>query len=125
MGTTGRFRFQPHPKLLVWQAVYPFALSMLLRGGDGSPLLRRTLANLTSDPCTGEADFHRIRDLVSQLSQLSGRSRQHVLMDIARTAGGRRLAVQLLRVQLLRLCSRVAVMASALLARVRQSRRVS
>ena len=83
------------PSFSVLQAVYPFALSMLLNGSDASPLLKRTLTSLTSDAATGEVDVAKVSRLVQQLGRLSRRPRRRVLADIAATPGGRRLALRL------------------------------
>ena len=76
--------------------VYPFALRRLLSDPRGSPLLRRTLVQLTHDPTSGRPDPRRLRRLLRQTAKLSGRSRARLVLDAALSTGGRAFAFEVL-----------------------------
>lgn len=78
------------PSFDVLQAVYPFALRRLLADPSSSPRLRKTLDALTRD-ADGRIDLGRVRRLLDEASGLSGRPRRSLILEAARTPGGRRL----------------------------------
>ena len=78
------------------QVVYPFALRRLLSDPRGSPLLRRTLVQLTHDPASGRLEPRRLRRLLRQVAELSGRSRARLVLDAARSTGGRAFVLDVL-----------------------------
>lgn len=90
------------PNFSIVSSIYPFALTTLLADKSGSPLLRRTLDDLATDPETGRLSLGRMRRLVAQLAELSRRSKARVYRDILGTRGGRRLARQWARQQMAR-----------------------
>jgi hypothetical protein len=89
--------------------VYPFALTTLLADKSNSPLLRRTLDDLATDPETGRLSLRRMRRLVAQLAELSRKSKARVYRDILGTKGGRRLARQWVRQEVARAASKAAL----------------
>ena len=84
------------PSFDVLKVVYPFALRRLLADPRGSPLLRQTLRSLTRD-ARGVPDLGRLRALLLDSAALSGRSRTAIMLDAARTRGGRAFAWDFVR----------------------------
>jgi len=83
------------PSFDVLQVVYPFALRRLLSADPkSSPLLHSTLRSLTTDE-DGVADPAKLRALLVDSAKLSGRRPLTVLLDAARTRGGRAFALDL------------------------------
>jgi predicted unusual protein kinase regulating ubiquinone biosynthesis (AarF/ABC1/UbiB family) len=82
------------PTFSIVASVYPFALTTLLADKSGSPLLRRTLDDLATDPETDTLSLKRMRTLVTQLAELSRKRKARVYWDVLCTRGGRRLARQ-------------------------------
>mmetsp|Transcript_39289 Transcript_39289/g.127723 ORF Transcript_39289/g.127723 Transcript_39289/m.127723 type:complete len:178 (-) Transcript_39289:85-618(-) len=84
------------PTFSIVESIYPFALTTIL-AGDASPLMRRTLDDLATDPATGRLSVRKLRSLVDQLAALSRKPRLAVTLDVVRTRGGRRVIRRLAR----------------------------
>ncbi|EOD07557.1 hypothetical protein EMIHUDRAFT_106581 [Emiliania huxleyi CCMP1516] len=84
------------PTFSIVESIYPFALTTIL-AGDASPLMRRTLDDLATDPATGRVSVRKLRSLVDQLAALSRKPRLAVTLDVVRTRGGRRVIRRLAR----------------------------
>ena len=76
------------PSFDVLQVVYPFALRRLLADPRASPVLGRTLTDLTRGE-DGRLDLDRAARLLDEASALSKLPRRKLLLDAARTKGGR------------------------------------
>ena len=79
------------PSFDVLQAVYPFALRRLLADPRASPVVRRTLDDLTRD-ADGRLDLGRVSRMLDEAARLSKRRRWRLVVDAVRTPGGRALA---------------------------------
>ena len=79
------------PDFDVLQVLYPYALRRLLGDSSSSPQLRSTLLRLTRG-ADGEVEPRKVLHMLEEAARLSGRSRRRVLLDSARTPGGRALA---------------------------------
>ncbi|EOD24491.1 hypothetical protein EMIHUDRAFT_238425 [Emiliania huxleyi CCMP1516] len=69
------------PTFSIVESIYPFALTTIL-AGDASPLMRRTLDDLATDPATGRVSVRKLRSLVDQLAALSRKPRLAVTLDV-------------------------------------------
>ncbi len=103
---------QVDPCFNLVRAVYPFAIQILLEGGreQKSERLRSTLRDLTVDDATGLISVAKVRRLVFQLADLSGKRKRMVILDVLRTRGGREIARALVRQNIIE-CGRRAVVA--------------
>lgn len=88
------------------QVIYPFALRRLLADPRGSPLLGRTLRDLTRGD-DGHLDLRRVGRLLDEAAALSKLPRRKLLLDAARTKGGRAFGREVAAAGAARLARRV------------------
>lgn len=83
------------PSFNVFQVMYPFALTKLLKNPTNSVVVDKTLQDLIRNPVTRRVDPKKVLQILKDSSLITGYSRARVLYDIVKTKSGRRLALRI------------------------------
>jgi len=83
------------PSFNVFQILYPFALTKLMTNPSDSAVVEKTLQDLIRDPVSRKIDSKKVTRLLRDSALITGFTQRKVILDILKTRGGRKFALQL------------------------------